>query len=230
MLPLARIEKARALFQKGAYAELLDQVSSRYLPAGNPFFYWDRFVIVGLAPGQARPPRRRPEQKPVLATPEDLDALCRERPERAALVRSRIAEGQRCFVLREDGRVVARQWVLGDSEAFTTNSGLVFVPPVRPALWCHDILVDPAYRMRGYFVSLMLNAAERLTVDGQPPHLHGEIHFLNQGSIRAHLSFGYRIIRTVTVVSVLGLKAYRIDDDQGGMTVEARHAWRVRHI
>lgn len=224
---LERIGKARALLRQGHHAELLDQISSRFLPAGNPLLYWDRFVIVGLA--EARPPRRRFEHTPVLATPEDLEALCRQRPDRRALIEARVREGQRCFVIRDRGEIAARQWVVGDRAAFDTNSGLRFVPPARPALWCHDIFVEPAHRMRGHFVSLILNALT-LNPDGPRPHLYGEIHFLNQGSIRAHLSFGYRVIRTVTVVSVLGLKTYRIEDDQGRISVETRHAWRVRHI
>jgi hypothetical protein len=224
---LQRIGKARALLQQGGYAELLDHVSSRVLPAGNPLLYWDRFVIVGLA--DAKPPRRRPEQTPVLATAEDLAALCRERPERSALIDRRVREGQRCFVIREEGRIVARQWLVSDRPVFHTNAGLRFTPPQRPALWCHDIYVDPTHRMRGHFVALMLNALS-LTVDGRRPHLYGEIHFMNQTSIRAHLSFGYRVLRTVTVVSLLGFKVYRVEDDEGHATVETRHAWRVQHV
>jgi GNAT superfamily N-acetyltransferase len=226
---LERLGKARTLLQRGHYAELLDQISSRFLPAGNPLLYWDRFVIVALADADARPPRRRPDRAPVLATPADVEILGRERPDRAALVRRRLREGQRCFVIHEDGKIVARQWVVGDQPAYDTNSGLRFVPPSRPSLWCHDIFVDPAYRMRGYFVALMLNGLLR-TPDQPAPHLYGEIHFLNHGSIRAHLSFGYRVIRTVTVVSVLGWKVYRIERADGPAALETRHAWRVRHI
>lgn len=225
-LLMDRVGKARALLARGQYAELLDQVSSRWMPAGNPVLYWDRFVIVELA--EARPLRRRPDQTPVLASPEDLEAIVRERPDRRDLIARRLAEGQRCYVIRDHGRVVARQWVVGDRPVFPTNSGYAFTPPIRPALWCHDIFVDPAHRMRGLFVSLMLNV---LTVDPGPrPRLYGEIHFLNQGSIRAHLSLGYRIVRTVTVVSTLGLKVYRIEDEGGKTTFATRHAWRVRHI
>jgi GNAT superfamily N-acetyltransferase len=230
--PLARIDKARALLQQGQYAELLDQVSSRVLPAGNPILYWDRFVIVGLDPGQVHPPERRLDSLPVPASPEDLEAIRRARPERAALVQRRLEEGQRCFVIHDEGKVVARQWVVGDQPAFPTNSDLRFVPPTRPALWCHDIFVEPAYRKRGFFASLMLNTLSVLTIGPgqQPPHLYGEIHFLNHASLRAHLRLGYRVIQTVTVISVLGWKVFRSEDDRGHATLHGHHAWRVRHI
>jgi GNAT superfamily N-acetyltransferase len=225
--PLARIDKARALLRQGQYAELLDEVSSRLLPAGNPLLYWDRFVIVALAPGQARRPARV-DRTPVAATVEDIEAMSRARPERAALYRRRLDQGQRCFVIREDGRIVARQWVVGDRPVHATNSGLRFVPPARPALWCHDIFVEPAHRKRGLFAALMWSTLERETE--RRPHLYGEIHFLNQASIRAHLGLGHRIIRTVTVVSLLGWKAYALEDERGRTSLQGHHAWRVRHI
>jgi hypothetical protein len=228
MSAVARIEKARALLQRGRYAQLLDEVTSRVLPAGNPVLYWDRFVIVELA--DARPPRRRVEQATVLASPADLEALCLQRPDRAELYRRRVREGQRCQVIHDgQGRIAARGWVIGDQPSYFSNSGLAFVPAARPALWCHDIFVEPEARMRGHFVALILNALT-LGPDGQRPRLYGEIHFLNEPSIRAHLNLGYRLIRTVTVLSLLGLKVYRIEDGEGRASVEAHHAWRVRHI
>jgi GNAT superfamily N-acetyltransferase len=222
-----QLGKARAMLRAGQHVQLVDQISSRYLPAGNPLLYWDRCVIVGLA--EARPPARRVTGQPVPATAEDIEVLCQLRPDRARLLRRRVREGQRCFVIRDGDRIVARQWVVGDQDGYDTNSGLRFVPPARPSLWCHDIFVEPAYRMRGYFVALMNNAAT-LGPPGQRPRLYGEIHFLNEGSIRAHLGLGYRVIRTVTVVSVLGWKVYRVEDEEGRAGYEARHAWRLRHI
>jgi GNAT superfamily N-acetyltransferase len=226
-LELERIGKARALLREGRAAELLDQVSSRLLPAGNPLLYWDRFLIVALAPGQARPPPRV-DRIPSVASVEDIEALCRARPERAELFRRRLSEGQRCQVIHEDGQIVARQWVVGDRPVHDTNSGLRFVPPARPALWCHDIFVEPAHRKRGLFAALMWGTLEREA--GPRPHLYGEIHFLNEASIRSHLTFGHRIIRTVTVLSVLGWKTYAIEDERGHTTIEGHHSWRVPHL
>jgi GNAT superfamily N-acetyltransferase len=226
-MELARLDRARTLLRQGQYAELLDQVSSRLLPAGNPLLYWDRFLIVGLSPGQARQPVRI-EHLPVAASVDDIETLGRARPDRAELFRRRLSEGQRCYVIHEDGRLVARAWVVGDRPVHDTNAGLRFVPPARPALWCHDIFVEPEQRGRGLFAGLMLHAASQHPLER--PHLYAEIHFLNQASIRAHLGLGYRVIRTVTVVSVLGLKTYAIEDERGHATIESHHSWRVRHL
>ena len=224
-----QLGKARTLLQRGQYAELVDEVSSRFLPAGNPVLYWDRFVIVGLAPGHAHPSAKRLERVPVPASAGDLEALRRARPERADLIQRRLDQGQRCYVIREGGEIAARQWMVGDRAIYDTNSGLRFVPPARPALWCHDIFVAPAFRMRGFFLSLMQNALA-MGPDGKASHLYGEIHFLNHASVRAHLRFGYRVIQTVTVVSVLGWKVFRIEDDHGHARLHTQHAWRVPHL
>ena len=229
MLPMHQLGKARALLQRGQYAELVDEVTSRLLPAGNPVLYWDRFVIVGLVPGQAHPSARGLAPAPVLASAGDLEALRRARPDRADLVQRRLDQGQSCHVIREGGEIAARLWMVGDRPAYHTNSGLHFVPPARPALWCHDIYVAPAHRKRGLFLALVQNAAG-LGPEGRAPHLYGEIHFLNHASVRAHLRFGYRVIRTVTVVSVLGWKVFRVEDDGGHATWQTRYAWRVPHL
>jgi GNAT superfamily N-acetyltransferase len=108
-----------------------------------------------------------------------------------------------------------------------TNSGLRFVAPARPALWCHDIFVEPAHRRKGLFAALMAGLLER--EDGRP-RLYGEIHFLNQPSLRAHQAFGHRILQTVTVVSVLGLKVFALADERGHRTVQTHHTWQVPHL
>jgi hypothetical protein len=81
--------------------------------------------------------------------------------------------------------------------------------------------------MRGYFVALMLNAVGSMA---PRPRLYGEIHFLNTASLRAHLGLGYRVIRTVSVTSILGFRFYRTIDDAGRRRLERRFAWRVQHL
>ena len=64
--------------------------------------------------------------------------------------------------------------MVGDRPVFDTNSGLRFAPPARPALWCHDILVAPAFRMRGYFLSLMQNALALRGAAAGAPRVGGD--------------------------------------------------------
>ncbi len=225
---LHKVDRARTLFAAKEYAQLMDQVSCQLIPPGNPLLYWDRLVIVELV--QQRQLQQTARQSVVLAMAEDIEHLCQTLPDRAERFRRRIAEGQRCYVIKDGDRLVARQWVIDDPPFFTTNSGWIFTPPARPALWCHDIFVDAAYRMRGHFVALMQNAQRVGTRDGGVPSLFGEIHFLNQGSIRAHESLGFRIIRTVTLVSCLTMKTYVVDHPDGHREIEHRRLGRIPHL
>jgi GNAT superfamily N-acetyltransferase len=219
-----KVERARTLIAQRQYAELLDVVSYRVMPAGNPVLYWDKFSIFELI--EPRPIRRAPAQRPELATAADIDELCARFPDRAELFRRRVQDGQRCLVVREDGRITGRIWMMVDRPSYPTNAGMIFMPPAQPSVWCHDIFVDPMYRMRGHFVSFMQEALRQTVVR---PRLYGEIHFLNRASIRAHESFGFRAIRDVTVVSALGLKVYHQKDPDGQRSWDYRYALRVPH-
>jgi hypothetical protein len=76
---LERLGQVGVMLRNGQLAELVDQVSSRLMPAGNPVLYWDRFVVVALDPGQARAPTRI-DRIPVVASLEDIEALGRAGP------------------------------------------------------------------------------------------------------------------------------------------------------
>ncbi len=222
----ARLAGLRALLARGEYSAALAQATSRVMPAGNAVAYWDRFVIVELTKPRLSP--RAPPAALVEATRSDLERLCAAFPAHAEAFRRRAAEGQRCFVIKDADNIVARQWLIRDRPSYTSNSGLEFAPRARPSLWCHDIYVDPAYRMRGHFVALMLNA-QRPCEDGRRPRLYGEIHFLNERSLRAHASLGFRVIHHVTVLSVAALKLYVIQNDRGQRTFSHRWLWHVPH-
>src|SRR3954453_22339594 len=91
-----RIDKFRSLIGRKEYGALAEAISNRVLPAGNVVLYWDKLVIVQL--GQPKLPRRQPECVPTLATSNDIEVMCQQRPERRALVESRVRDGQSCFV------------------------------------------------------------------------------------------------------------------------------------
>ncbi len=221
--------KLAAMLRRGEYLAVAEEISSRVLPTGNPVLYWDKFVLVELR--EARPVPLRESWIPAIATGADVDALCRHQPDRAALYRRRMDENQTCLVMKDAGRIVASMWVIAQRTRYATNSGLHFAPPaaVGPSAWCHDVYIDPAYRLRGLFVAFMRHVAAPGAGGGRPTTLYGEIHFLNHHSRRSHERLGFKVIRDVTFVSVLGLKAYVIKDDHGRITLAHRYALRVPH-
>lgn len=224
MQVLRKVERAKALLASGSYAQLLERLSEQVIPVGNPVFYWDRFVIVELAE-----PRRIVGGADVFpATDQDVQRLCAQHPDEAARFTKRIADGQRCLVIRDGDMIAARAWVIPQRPCYCSNSAYPFHPPHQPSIWCHDIHVERPYRRRGYFGALM-EAARRLETRDRPPRLYAEIHFLNEASIRAHESFGYEIIRDVVVLSWLGLKTYVVTDERGRRWLDYRYALKVQH-
>jgi GNAT superfamily N-acetyltransferase len=219
---LERVARVRELLAHGAYGELIDQAASRLLPAGNPVFYVDAFVLVELRTPTAAPAALAP----VLAGPAHMEALCRAHPERAALFRRRAREGQRCWVVEEDGHITARQWVIEDRDLYHTNAGLPFAPRARPSAWCHDIFVDASCRRRGHFAALTANAW-RACGGGR---LYAEIHHRNETSIRAHTRVGFQVVARVLVLSCLALKLYLIRGEDGERRIDGRTMWRVSHL
>lgn len=222
-----KLAMAGALLRQGEYARFFDRVSDHVLPTGNPVFYWDRFLIVELDPHGASGLEGAGPPKAVFARQDDIDELCASTPERAAVFRRRVAAGQECVVIREGGRITARLWLMRDHAAFPSNSGMNFSPHGLPSLWCHDIFVDPAYRRRGHFAAMMREAAH--SARGRRPRLYAEIHHLNRASIEAHRRFGFRPVREVLVLSILGLKLYFIRDEEGRLSIEHRYALRLDH-
>jgi GNAT superfamily N-acetyltransferase len=215
--------RARALAQlvsAGEWDVAADEILSRAARPGNAFFYWDKLRLLEL-----REPRRapgRPAPLPERAGPRDIDRLCAQYPHHAARFRRRLADRQECYVYRDGDRVVARQWLIPDRAAFRTNSGWTFVPPERPAVWVHDLFIEPAYRLRGYFVGFMDNALKQR--EGGRPGLYCEVHFRNRASLGSCQRYGWRVRHEVTVWTFLGLRLFAVRDPSG----ERNLAWEYR--
>ncbi len=201
-------EMAR-LADQGRYDVIADELLSRTI-GPNSLLCWDKFFVVGC--GSARTADRAIVE-PVLASNADIDQLCERFPERASRFRERHADGQECYVFHDQGRVVARQWLIPDRASYASLSGWTFVPPTRPAVWVHDLFVDPGYRVRGHFVGFMNNALRKR--DGRSPHVYAEVHFRNEASLRSCMRYGFEPIHEVTVWRLLGLRFYSFARGKG---------------
>jgi GNAT superfamily N-acetyltransferase len=196
------------LAAEGRYGAVADEVFSRVLPPQNPYFNWDKFLVLGLAAPQTA--LARPPSYPTRATLRDMQALCAQHPEQAEVFARRLEEGQECHVYRDGDRIVGRQWLIPDRADYATNGGWRFVPAVRPALWVHDLYIEPAYRLRGYFVGFMENALRAR--DGERPHVYAEVHFRNDPSLKACLRYGYQVVQEVSIWTLLGVRLYVAKD------------------
>jgi GNAT superfamily N-acetyltransferase len=210
--------RARAIAQLVAAGEwdvAADEVLSRAATPGNPLFYWDKMQVLVLREPRTKP--GRPAPLPERAGVRDIDRLCAQFPDHAARFRQRLLERQECYVYRDGDRVVARHWVIPDRPSFATNAGWTFVPQERPAVWVHDLFIDPAYRLRGYFVGFMDNALSPR--DGRRPRVFCEVHFRNQRSLGACLRYGFEVRHEVTAWTCLGARVFVVRDPGGARRV-----------
>lgn len=216
-----RRQRAQAATRPGPLLRVLHR-SRRLLKRGNPIFFWNQFVIVELV--EPLLTHRRLGLEPVLAAPQDIEQLCAQEPGNAERFRRRVRNGEECVMTRKGPRIVARMWCERGGRMFETNGGVAFEPPRTPAVWGHDLYIDPNYRMRGDFVALMetaalpRNGADRAAV-------YGEIHVLNERSLAAHRRLGFQIIRRITFVMVLGVRVYVVRHAEGGVRI----TWRFGH-
>lgn len=216
-----RLVRLGRLTAAGRVDVVADEIIGRLVPA-NPIFFWDKFLVIGTDGPRTRLGRAGPP--PTLARPEEIERLCLQFPDKAARFRARVAEGQECWIFRSGDRIVARQWLIRDREAFLTNAGLRFAPPERPAIWAHDLYIDPAYRLRGYFVSLMQNALA--PVAGLQPRVYSEVHFRNRASLGSCVRFGFEVVQEVSFWTVLGLRLYVARPRSGGRRLSWQYAVR----
>jgi O-antigen/teichoic acid export membrane protein/pimeloyl-ACP methyl ester carboxylesterase len=199
--------------------------SRRVFKRGNPLFFWNQFVIVELV--SPRVPMRFSSRETQLADNDDIDQLCQQEPEKAEVFRRRIQRGEECLVVKADSRIVARVWCQRDGAEYGTNAGFAFVPPRRPSVWCHDLKIDPAYRMRGDFVLLMERAAR--PIDQERATVYGEIHVSNYRSLQSHQRLGFEIVRRITMCSALGTRLYLIRDAARELSFEWNFGYRLPH-
>jgi hypothetical protein len=222
--------RMRALAQlaaDGRYDAVADEVFSRVLPPRNPYLNWDRFFVLGLETPQTV--LTRPPAAPSRATLRDIQALCLQHPEQAALFRRRLDEGHECFVFRDQDRIVARQWLIPDRDRYPTNGGWDFEPPERPGVWVHDLYIDPGYRLlRGYFVGFMAGALEPR--DGVKPRVYAEVHFRNDPSLKACLRYGFQVLAEVTVWTLLGVRVYVAKLPGKGRKLSVRFGFKLPHL
>jgi GNAT superfamily N-acetyltransferase len=207
MLPggLARkLATARQLLATGKYLELFEVASSRILPPGNPFAFWDRYMILRLTYDGARV---LPRETPVsLATSDDIAQLSARLPDRAALFQRRVRDGQVCLVVKHDALVVGRAWLILERPSYITNGGLTFRPEYHPSGWWHDVFIDPEHRGRGHMQALVRRAWTMVVGDEDRGALYCEIHRRNAQSLAAHRRCGFSVCSDVLLVAVAGAR------------------------
>lgn len=201
----------------------------RVVPRDNPVFFAGRQLIFSM---QDRTKAREVYQRAArLVKYEVVPAVGAHRQslldafqEHAPVFSRRFDEGASCYLALAKGNVAGYVWIQPVATEYATNSLLPFRPEPPGGYWYFDLFVKPEYRMKGVFPYLV-GTLEKVHDEADPRPLYGETSYNNHASLRAHQSIGYRQIRTVDFVSLLGLRLYSIrDHDTGRRSVRFRFA------
>ena len=195
------VEKAAKAWRLCRHHYYLEAVSllTRYVPGGILLF--KRSYLVRLKAKWIGA-----EQKwnlPVrLATGADIGRLAmlvdRERGHWEALRQGRAF----CVIAESDGNIIGYEFChMGGSHYEQTLDYRFDVGP-RGA-WCYDAYVHPSYRQRGVWRAIQTRITEYL---GNSYEFYALVDFANHVSLRAHLTYGFRIARRFTEIDLWGFR------------------------
>jgi ribosomal protein S18 acetylase RimI-like enzyme len=206
----ARVAAERALARVGVRAAL---VLEQRLPIGTPpadapdpsFATFaeaterDASAVATLyAPEPARAVPRASER---VHTP---DAPLRSEPDRSQALRDRLARGERCFVGRRDGHVVAAAWV---ARGMITVSQLPCELVLQPGeTYLYDSYVNPSVRSRGLASALYAHIGLTLGQEGVSRNLM-LVRPTNTANLRAARRAGYERVGLLARVPGLGVQS-----------------------
>ncbi len=204
-------------------------IFKRVVPDDNPVFFAGRQLIFGL---QDRHKLREVYDRAARLVKYDVHCATgphRQRlldafPEHASRFARRFEQGAICYIALSKDEVAGYLWIQRPAAEYRTNNLLPFKPEPPGGYWYFDAYVLPQYRMKGVFPYL-LGTVDRMRDPADQKQLFGETAYNNQPSIRSHMLLGYRRVRTVDFVTLLGLRLYLVrDHDTGRRTLRSRFA------
>jgi hypothetical protein len=145
------------------------------------------------------------------ATPDDLEALVACQDKRQTFI-ERFAIGDHCVVALIDNRIVGYEWFSDRPTHREGNHGYLIQIP-RGFVYNYDAYIDPRYRNSGFWVRFKAYQAGLMNTIGRARVLTF-VEYGNSSSLKAHLRFGFKPIRQVTALSVLGITLFKEQDAQ----------------
>jgi GNAT superfamily N-acetyltransferase len=202
-----RIEKAFELGKNKEYLELFKATIKTLIP--RKILYFDKLYIV-RANSLKLPFTGKTDFTHRLASASDISTISSVYGEPGKFKR-RFKNKSTCILAELNDEVAGVIWI-NLSDKYKTNCEYVYEPDDKAA-WIFDLYIVPKYRLRGAFVYLM-NVVLQYVQDQSYTALSGEIHYANKASINAHIRIGFKIIETISYVSILGLYMYSIKSDE----------------
>jgi GNAT superfamily N-acetyltransferase len=151
--------------------------------------------------------------------PQDVAGMCLLE-NKEALFRKRFTAGERCVVAVDKGQIVGYEWFCLKSLYIEECSSYRLDIP-HDTIYAYDALVNPAYRLRGIWVSFkkyLLDEGRRIGRDKLLTLVDHE----NTPSLKAHLRFGFVIVEQVKMLRLLNRSFFfEKPIDQGAVRLPA---------
>ncbi len=197
-----KLKGARSVYEQKGLLSVMNAALKTVLPSDNVVLSWESRVMLRCHPVSSGQPAAAQclsqEQARDMAGINTMTA----RGISAALKR-----GERCWVIRQEGTVVAYVWISAARRCITSDTGYQLVPTQGQGYWWRDVYVDPQHRGRGLPAQLLqswLDTARATTA----PELYTEVAPDNPGSLRAHQKLGFATVCKLYAVCIMGARFY----------------------
>jgi hypothetical protein len=140
------------------------------------------------------------------ATPDDLEALVACQNKRQTFI-DRFAAGDHCVVAIVEDRIVGFEWFSHLPIHREGNHGYLIRIP-NGFVYNYDAYIDPRYRNSGFWIRFKAYQGALMNAIGRDRVLTF-VEYGNCLSLKAHLKFGFRPIKEVVALRVLGLTLFK---------------------
>lgn len=196
----------------------------RIFPLPNPFFFWDRLVLMdGRGVNLPASVRSECEYLIRVATQQDHNDLDLQFPHKKKAHDLGRDEGDDCIVVKVGEKIIAFTWLKYD-DCYYLPCGMKIIPRGKYA-WGYNFFIVPEYRGVNVFVQLNIFKYETLHQKGYEGITY-DVVYTNQRSMRSFVRIGEKIYETVYIVSIFGLKMY-FRKGNGRPTLQTRWTYDV---
>jgi len=119
----------------------------------------------------------------------------------------RFISGDYCLVAIANGRIVGYEWFSSRNQHIEDRYHYKLVIPPY-AVCAYDAYILEEYRLTGIWVKFKVCLAELMNELGKRLVIT-MIDYGNEASIRAHLRYGFRRVKSVFFLRILGLRMFR---------------------
>jgi L-amino acid N-acyltransferase YncA len=120
--------------------------------------------------------------------------------------RKRFMQGEHCLMASINGEVAGYLWFCANEQYMEESCRYRFSIPLN-AVYSYDIYVNPIYRRKGIFKQLYKGLSEWMR-EYDKDSIMTIIDYSNELSLKIHSRIGFRPIKSVLGIRILGLRCF----------------------